>query len=76
MNKEEMLSLYDYLGRPAGSDLGKKVADAAVNEKIPMTVKFVSNPKYTGDILMYPKEWLDKYFTKQTTNNEVYELPF
>ena len=68
----EMLSLYDYLGKPAGRDLGKQVADAAAAEKIKINAKYVSNPKYSGDILMYPKEWLDKYFQV----SQVDDLPF
>ena len=69
---EEMVSLYDYLGKPAGSDLGKQVAAAAATDKIKLSVRFVSNPKYTGDILLYPKSWLDKYFKVEQTD----ELPF
>lgn len=68
----EMLSLYDYLGKPAGSELGKQVADAAMAEKIKINAKYVSNPKYSGDILMYPKDWLDKYFQVLQVDN----LPF
>ena len=68
----QMLSLYDYLGRAAGSELGKKVADAAVTDKILISKKEVSNPKYKGEILMYPKEWLDKYFKVEQVDN----LPF
>jgi hypothetical protein len=68
----EMLSLYDYLGKPAGSDLGKQVADAAAAEKIRIDIKYVSNPKYKGNILMYPKDWLDKYFQV----SQVDDLPF
>ena len=41
----EMLSLYDYLKKPAGGELGKKVAEAAMNEKILIGSKQVSNPK-------------------------------
>ena len=59
-----MLSLYDYLGKPAGSELGKKVAEEATKQKIVMTTKQVSNSKYTGQILMYPKDWLDKIFSQ------------
>ena len=67
---EEMLSLFDYLGKPAGSELGKQVAAAAAVDKIKFNVKYVSNPKYKGDILMYPKTWLDNYFNKTTQNYE------
>jgi len=68
----EMLSLYDYLGKPAGPELGKQVADSATAEKVRIDAKYVSNPKYTGEILMYPKEWLDKYFKV----SQVDDLPF
>ena len=68
----EMLSLYDYLKKPAGCELGKKVAEAAMKEKILIGSKQVSNPKYKGEILMYPKEWLDKYFEVE----QIDELPF
>lgn len=68
----EMLSLYDYLKKPAGGELGRKVAEAAMKEKILIGSKQVSNPKYKGEILMYPKEWLDKYFEVK----QIDELPF
>ena len=58
----EMVSLYDYLKKPAGPELGKLVASAAMNEKIHMESKQVANHKYKGNILMYPKTWLDEYF--------------
>ena len=76
----EYKSLYDYLGRAAGSDLGKQVAEAASAEKIRISVKYVQNSKYKGDILMYPIDWLDYYFskkeTKQDESDESYDLPF
>ena len=68
----EMLSLYDYLKKPSGGELGKKVAEAAMNEKILIGSKQVSNPKYKGEILMYPKDWLDRYFEVE----QIDELPF
>lgn len=58
----EMLSLYDYLNRAAGSELGKKVAAAASEQGVPIEEKEIQNPKYEGKILMYPREFLDKYF--------------
>jgi hypothetical protein len=70
----EMVSLYDYLKKPAGPELGKQVASAAMNEKIRMESKQVANHKYKGNILMYPKVWLDEYFNK--INDESEKLPF
>ena len=62
MEEATMISLYDYLGRPAGAELGKKVASAAAASKIKFQTKFVNNPKYTGEIMMYPKTFLDNFF--------------
>ena len=61
----EYRSLYEYLGHAAGSDLGKQVAAAASAEKVRIAVKQVSNSKYTGEILMYPIDWLDYYFSNK-----------
>ena len=58
----KMMSLYEYLGRAAGSELGKSVYKAAYLEKIPVETHEVSNPKYTGKVLRYPKNFLDNYF--------------
>ena len=63
-NTDLMMSLYDYLGKPAGSDLGKAVAKAATIEKVPITKREVTTRNYSGEILMYPKSFLDKYFKK------------
>ena len=62
MCMEEMLSLYDYLGKAAGRELGAAVNEFAKLNKTPVTIKEVSNPKYKGKIMMYPKSFLDEYF--------------
>ena len=64
MTEEQYLSLFDYLKKPAGSDLGKKVAEFAKQTKVKPKFKEVSNPRYTGTILMYPKSFLNEYFNK------------
>jgi len=61
-SKNEMLSLYDYLGRAAGSKLGKQVADYAKLRKAKHNIRHVSNPAYTGEIMLYTREFLDEYF--------------
>jgi len=58
----KMLSLYDYLGRAAGSKLGKKVSDYAVIRKQKYQIKNIENPAYQGEVMMYTKEFLDEYF--------------
>jgi hypothetical protein len=60
----EYLSLFDYLGKPAGGDLGKEVATAAIKAGIKMQTREISNPKYTGIVNMYPKDFLEFYFRK------------
>jgi hypothetical protein len=60
---EEMLSLYDYLGKAAGKELGAAVNNFAKANKIPVAIKEVSNPKYKGKIMMYPKSFLEVYFS-------------
>ena len=48
-----MKSLYEYLGKAAGS---------AAKAKVKIDSHEVSNPKYTGTILKYPVEFLNEYF--------------
>jgi len=78
--ENQLLSLYDYLGKAAGAELGKKVNNAAVSSRIPVTKREVKNSKYTGSVFTYPKDFLDAFFTPQhpddvpTTIND--DLPF
>jgi len=58
----EMISLYDYLGRAAGPDLGKQVATAAAKAGVKSEIREVSNIKYCGPIMLYPKSFLELYF--------------
>ena len=58
----KMVSLYDYLGRAAGSELGKQVATAAAKAGVKHEIREVSNIKYTGPIMLYPRSFLDLYF--------------
>ena len=67
-----LLSLYDYLGRAAGVKLGREVNENAQRRSIPINTRQVSNPKYEGIVLLYPKWFLDEYFGKE--NDDL--LPF
>jgi hypothetical protein len=77
-----MLSLYDYLGYPAGNALGKEVAEAAAKSNIKFETREVSNPKYTGKVMLYPENFLKEYFeSKQaklvlSSADEDDDLPF
>jgi len=78
----EMKSLYEYLGRAAGSELGKAVATAATKAKVKIDSHEVSNSKYTGTILKYPVSFLNEYFGKDVPHtitaaeSEKDSLPF
>lgn len=70
-NKVEMVSLYDYLGRAAGAELGKEVADAAVKAKETIGRRVVNNVRYKGEVMLYRREFLNEYFTaKQKSDVE------
>ena len=57
-----MVSLYDYLGRAAGPDLGKQVAIAASKAGIKSEIREVSHVGYKGPIMLYPRQFLDNFF--------------
>ena len=58
----QMISLYDYLGHAAGSDLGKQVAIAASKAGIKSEIREVSHIGYKGPIMLYPRQFLDNFF--------------
>ena len=58
----EKVSLYDYLGRAAGPELGQEVANAARQAGVKGEIREVSNPKYRGPVMLWPKAFLDLYF--------------
>ena len=57
-----MMSLYDYLGRAAGPELGQQVAQAAARKKVKFSTRYVEQGGYKGDVMLYPKSFLDEYF--------------
>ena len=60
-----MISLYDYLGKPAGSELGKKVNAYAYIRQTETGLRYVENPVYKGKIMLYTREFLDEFFRVQ-----------
>jgi hypothetical protein len=58
-----MMSLFDYLGHPAGDKLGKAVAKQAEIEQEPYQTRHVKTKSYEGDIMLYRKQFLDKFFS-------------
>jgi hypothetical protein len=67
-DSSDMMSLYDYLGKAAGSELGKEVCIVAVQLKETIQERAIENPKYKGNVHLYRREFLDDYF-----GNRVYE---
>jgi hypothetical protein len=57
-----MMSLYDYLGKAAGPALGKKVYAYSKIRKEKKEMRDVENSKFTGEVFIYRKEFLDEYF--------------
>jgi len=66
-----MMSLYDYLGRAAGKELGGKVFRTAMALRETVEERPISNPAYTGNVHLYRREFLDEYFKKKVYEGEV-----
>jgi len=62
MNQINFMSLYDYLGRAAGPELGWSVAKFAHQNNQPVKTRLVENPVYTGKINLYDENFLKEYF--------------
>jgi hypothetical protein len=65
-----MMSLYDYLGRAAGKQLGAEVCATANLLKETIEERPISNPAYTGNVHLYRREFLDEYFKKKVYEGE------
>ena len=71
-----MMSLYDYLGRAAGPELGLQVAQAAARKKVKFQTRYVEQGGYKGDVMLYPKSFLDEYFGGGSNNGNNKQLLF
>ena len=58
----KMMSLYDYLGRAAGPALGEQVAEKATGMGVKMETRYIKNPAYEGNVMLYPEKFLNEYF--------------
>lgn len=71
MEEGGLISLYDYLGYAAGSQLGKEVATVATKAKEKIGRRVVRNTRYKGEVLLYRREFLQEYFsTKRNSDVE------
>ena len=79
-NKNEYLSLYDYLGKAAGPKLGAEVKKYVDENNIPFSKKHITQGGYDGNVLTYPKSFLELYFRQPTdtshSENPTDDLPF
>ena len=67
----EYASLYEYLGKAAGSELGKEVYKEAQTQGVPVKTQEVETKKYKGRIMTYPKRFLEFYFREPDSNKMV-----
>ncbi len=68
--QEQYKSLFEFLGRAAGPELGKQVAKAAIEQKIKMQEQQVNSKNYIGKVITYPVSFLETYFNGiQTQSN-------
>jgi len=58
----KMLSLYDYLGRPAGKALGWAVGKQASRIGAHVETRYVENPVYRGNVNLYCEDLLKSFF--------------
>ena len=62
MEDKNFMSLYDFLGHAAGTEVGKEVAVEAKKQGQKIITKEVKNKAYTGKVMMYNIDFLTKYF--------------
>ena len=67
------ISLFDYLGRPAGKDVGARVNERAREFGITSLKRFVRNKNYEGKVNLYPEAFLEYYFNNSNNMNSTYE---
>lgn len=63
--QQELVSLFDYLGYAAGSELGKQVAETAAKLKEPIGARHITNTRYKGLVHLYRPQFLKEYFEAQ-----------
>ncbi len=61
-NQFQYVSLYDFLGKAAGKELGARVYLKSKELDIIVHYKKISNKEYTGYISLYPRYFLEEYF--------------
>lgn len=70
----EYLSLYEFLGKPAGGELGKKVYSHAAKCGVKVMNCEIETPNYKGTILTYPSDFLVDYFSSYPKDDDFRDL--
>lgn len=60
-----MTSLFDYLGRAAGAELGGQVYATAKKLKEKVESRVIQTKTYKGQVMLYRRAFLDEYFQSQ-----------
>ena len=69
----ELISLYDYLSRAAGSKLGAEVAKYAKHENVRVGTRQVDNKAYSGPVNLYERSFLEAFFNNQSNQSLITE---
>lgn len=72
--EQKFISLYDFLKRAAGPNLGKEVQKVAKLNNVPVQIKEVHTKTYAGKINMYPEWFLEQYFGRTTPESSTQVL--
>jgi len=67
------VSLFDYLGRPAGKDMGARVNERAREFGVLTKDREVECESYKGKVNLYPEAFLEYYFDNLNNMDAVYE---
>lgn len=67
------VSLYEYLGKRAGIEVGKQVYAAAKQQRVRVKPKQVNQGGYKGQVLCYPPAFLFGYFSHNPQPEVKYE---
>jgi hypothetical protein len=67
--ENNMMSLYNYLGRAAGLGLGGLVYKTAIALKEPIEEREITNTRYKGKVRLYRREFLEEYFRLKRESN-------
>jgi 7-cyano-7-deazaguanine synthase len=67
-NQYDYVSLYEFLGNAAGKELGNEVFKKSKELDIVVKSREISNPKYKGNVALYPRYFLKRYFENEVVN--------